>query len=85
MMKNSWDMLYLPDVMAYSLESRDGDFLAISRSLPYRWYGNTLRNNKRARALKNRSMWTSVTEPLPAPYAQATPRSMHINPQNHMN
>jgi len=73
MMKNNWDMLYLPDVIAYSLESRDGNFLEISKSLPYRWYGNTLRNNKRARALKNQPffiqylfydqlalMWTSI-------------------------
>jgi len=73
MMKNNWDMLYLPDVIAYSLESRDGDFLEISKSLPYRWYGNTLRNNKRARELKNQPlfikylfydqlalMWTSI-------------------------
>jgi len=72
-MKNNWDLLYLPDVIAYSLESRDGDFLEISRSLPYRWYGNTLRNNKRARQLKNQPlfikylfydqlalMWTSI-------------------------
>ena len=72
-MKNNWDMLYLPDVIAYSLESRDGSFLEISRSLPYRWYGNTLRNNKRARELKNQPlfikylfydqlalMWTSI-------------------------
>jgi glycosyltransferase Alg8 len=73
MMKHGWDLLYLPDVVAYSLESRDGSFLEISRTLPYRWYGNTLRNNKRARALKNQPffikylfydqlalMWTSL-------------------------
>ncbi|WP_297439949.1 glycosyltransferase [Sulfurimonas sp.] len=57
MMKQGWHMLYLPDVVAYSLESRDGDFLEISRTLPYRWYGNTLRNNKRARALKNQPLF----------------------------
>lgn len=53
LMKEGWEMLYIPDVLVYSLESRDGDFLSISLSLPYRWYGNTLRNNRRARALKN--------------------------------
>jgi glycosyltransferase Alg8 len=52
LMKNGWQMRYLPDVLVYSLESRDGDFLALSRSLPYRWYGNTLRNNARARKIK---------------------------------
>lgn len=57
MMKEGWDMLYLPDVTVYSLESRDGDFFELSRSLPYRWYGNTLRNNARARKLKNQPLF----------------------------
>ncbi|MEA3522841.1 MAG: glycosyltransferase, partial [Campylobacterota bacterium] len=73
LMKNGWEMLYLPDVLVYSLESRDESFLEVSQSLPYRWYGNTLRNNTRARALKNQPlfirylfwdqltlMWTSI-------------------------
>jgi glycosyltransferase Alg8 len=73
LMKNGWQMLYLPDVLVYSLESRDGNFLDVSQSLPYRWYGNTLRNNARARALTNQPlfirylfwdqlalMWTSI-------------------------
>lgn len=51
LLKRGWDMLYLPDVMVYSLESRDADFFELSVSLPYRWYGNTLRNNSRALAL----------------------------------
>jgi len=53
LLKEGYDMLYLPDVSIYSLESRDGNFLEISRTLPFRWYGNTLRNNERARKLKN--------------------------------
>ena len=75
LLKNRWDMLYLPDVVAYSLESRGDRFWQISLSLPYRWYGNTLRNNARALALGWRttglfpwlaildqriSMWTSL-------------------------
>lgn len=48
LLRNHWNMLYLPDVLCYSLESRDADFFQVSRSLPYRWYGNTLRNNDRA-------------------------------------
>jgi len=51
LLKNRYDMLYLPDVLCYSLESRDGNFLELSRSLPFRWNGNTLRNNSRALAL----------------------------------
>jgi len=73
LMKHGWEMLYLPDVLVYSLESRDGNFFEISKTLPYRWYGNTLRNNARARKLKNQplfikylfydqlaQMWTSL-------------------------
>lgn len=75
LLKNRWDMLYLPDVLCYSLESRDAGFLDLSLSLPYRWYGNTLRNNDRALAVGWRrvgffiwmcildqrlSMWTSL-------------------------
>jgi glycosyltransferase Alg8 len=72
-LKNGWKMLYLPDIYCYSLESRDMDFITLSTSLPYRWYGNTMRNNKRALELKNVpffirwcifdqkiSMWTSL-------------------------
>ena len=57
LMKNGWEMLYLPDVLVYSLESRDGNFFELSRTLPYRWYGNTLRNNARARKLKNQPLF----------------------------
>lgn len=71
--KNNWDMLYIPDAYIYSLESRDAPFLDVSTSLPYRWYGNTLRNNQRAVKIKKAplfikyvlrdqiySMWTSL-------------------------
>ena len=57
LMKNNYNMLYLPDVLVYPLESRDTQFLKISRFLPYRWYGNTLRNNRRARTLKNQPLF----------------------------
>lgn len=51
LLKNGYDMFYIPDAICYSLESRDGNFLDLSLSLPYRWNGNTLRNNARALAL----------------------------------
>ncbi|MFK5948694.1 MAG: glycosyltransferase [Methylococcales bacterium] len=75
LLKHGWNMLYIPDVTCYSLESRDASFKSISISLPYRWYGNTLRNNNRALKLGWRktglfiwfaildqrlSMWTSL-------------------------
>jgi glycosyltransferase Alg8 len=74
-LKAGWSMLYLPDVTCISLESRDESFLKGSMSLPYRWFGNTLRNNPRALALgphrtgwfiwlvlldQRLSMWTSL-------------------------
>ena len=51
LLKHGWEMLYVPDVLCYSLESRDAPFFELSLSLPYRWYGNTLRNNDRALAI----------------------------------
>lgn len=75
LLKNRYNMLYLPDLLCYSLESRDGNFLELSRSLPFRWNGNTLRNNSRALALSMKTtgifiwfvildqrlnMWTSL-------------------------
>ncbi len=76
LLKEGWGMRYLPDTLCYSLESRDANFLDLSKSLPYRWYGNTLRNSSRALALGPKriksffiwwaildqriSMWTSL-------------------------
>lgn len=74
-LRSGWSMLYLPDVTCISLESRNEPFLKASLSLPYRWFGNTLRNNPRAVALgpsrtgwfiwlvlldQRLSMWTSL-------------------------
>ena len=75
-LRSSWEMLYLPDVTCCSLESREAGFVQASVSLPYRWFGNTLRNNPRALSLGPRrvggvfiwlalldqrlSMWTSL-------------------------
>ncbi|HEX2547594.1 MAG TPA: glycosyltransferase, partial [Ramlibacter sp.] len=74
-LSKGWNMLYLPDVNCVSLESREHGFLRASVSLPYRWFGNTMRNNPRALALgpwrtgwftwfvlldQRLSMWTSL-------------------------
>jgi len=73
-LKKGWKMLYIPDAYCYSLESRDENFFKLSFSLPFRWYGNTMRNNERALKLKGKipffiwwcildqkiSMWTSL-------------------------
>ena len=74
-LRAGWNMLYLPDITCVSLESREAGFLRASVSLPYRWFGNTMRNNPRALALgpwrtglfiwlvlldQRISMWTSL-------------------------
>jgi mannuronan synthase len=74
-LRSGWNMLYLPDVTCVSLESREMSFLRASVSLPYRWFGNTMRNNPRALGLgpwrtgwfiwmvlldQRISMWTSL-------------------------
>jgi len=51
LLKHGWDMLYVPDALCYSLESRNVSFLKVSLDLYFRWYGNTLRTNGRALAL----------------------------------
>ena len=66
LLKHGWDMLYIPDALCVSLESRDGSFWELSRSLPYRWFGNTLRNNTRALKLGPRKtgwyIWYAILE-----------------------
>ncbi len=48
MLKEGWDMLYIPDSICYAMESRDENFIKVSLQLLFRWYGNTLRNTRRA-------------------------------------
>ncbi len=66
LLAQGWDMLYLPDVIVHSLESRRASFLEVSLQLMYRWYGNTLRNHRRALALGPRRVgwfiWYAILE-----------------------
>lgn len=80
LLKNRWNMLYIPDVIAWSAESRGGKFFKVATSLMKRWYGNMLRNNLRALKLgpsiigskfiwfaildQRISMWTSLIGPI---------------------
>ena len=51
MMQQGHNMIYIPDVTIYSMESRSLDnkeFYKVSTALMRRWYGNTLRINQRA-------------------------------------
>ncbi len=79
LLKNGWDMLYIPDVLIFSVENREGSFFKVTTSLMFRWYGNMLRNNWRAIKLGPKrigsffiwyaiidqriSMWTSLIGP----------------------
>ncbi len=78
LIKNGWEMLYLPDVVVYSLETRTDPFFKLAKSLMLRWNGNTLRTNKRALSLGPKrigvftwwavldqriSMWTTLLAP----------------------
>lgn len=56
LLKEGWEMLYVPDATAVALEVRQKRFFRTSLSLMYRWYGNMLRNNWRAIRLGPRPM-----------------------------
>lgn len=79
LLKNGWEMLYLPDVAIYALETRSDSFLSLTKSLYLRWNGNTLRTNTRALRLgpartgafiwwaildQRISMWTTLVAPI---------------------
>lgn len=56
LLKQGWEMLYIPDAPVVAMESRQKDFFRTSLSLMKRWYGNMLRNNSRAIKLGPRPM-----------------------------
>jgi len=77
--QNGWKMLYIPDALVYSLESRQMSFFKLSFYLLFRWGGNMLRANWRAIKLGSRqagfflwfslldqrvSMWTTLVGPV---------------------
>ncbi|NPA42207.1 MAG: glycosyltransferase [Aquificae bacterium] len=82
LLKEGWDMLYIPDAIVWSTEDRTGNFFKITGSLMFRWYGNMLRNNWRAIKLgpyrigswfiwwalvdQRISMWTTLVGPTGA-------------------
>ena len=81
LLKNGWEMLYVPDSYVYCLEDRSQSFFKLAPVLMLRWYGNMLRNNGRSLALgptrmplstwlvfldQRISMWTSLIGPVAA-------------------
>ena len=81
LLKNGWEMLYVPDAFVFCLEDRKGGFFKIANVMMLRWYGNMLRNNGRALRLgvgtlplftwlslldQRISMWSSLIGPTAA-------------------
>lgn len=80
LLKNGYEMAYLPDVRSESMETQPRPtFFASARTLMVRWYGNMLRTNGRALKLSPRligpftwwsildqrlSMWTTLVGPI---------------------
>ena len=57
LMRLGWDTYYVPDAAVSTVEHPpDPRFLAASRQLMFRWYGNSLRQNSRALALGPRRL-----------------------------
>ncbi len=51
LLQRGYQMLYIPDVIVYSIETISGDLLTRAYQNMRRWYGNMLRNSDRAIAI----------------------------------
>lgn len=87
LLKNGYQMIYLPDVRSWSSETQPKDtFFESAQVLTTRWFGNMLRTNGRALALTPRrigfftwwsildqrvSIWTTLSGPILAVMAAA--------------
>lgn len=85
LLKNGFEMAYLPDVRSWSMETQPGPtFYGSSKTLMVRWFGNMMRTNGRALRLNPRkigfftwwsimdqriSMWTTLVGPISVVYA----------------
>ena len=78
LLKNRYEMLYVPDALVYSIETVSGSISQRAIANMQRWFGNMLRNNGRALALgpkitgwgiwyalldQRLSIWTSLVSP----------------------
>ena len=78
LLKNRYEMLYIPDALVYSIETISGSVTTRAIANMRRWFGNMLRNNSRALALgpgitgwgiwyslvdQRLSIWTSLMLP----------------------
>jgi mannuronan synthase len=60
LLKRGYDMIYVPDVIVYSIETISGSLMKRSYNNMRRWYGNMLRNSDRALALGPGKMGTFI-------------------------
>lgn len=95
LLKNSFEMLYLPDVRSLSMETQpDPSFYRSSKILMVRWFGNMMRTNGRALRLnpfkigfftwwsildQRVSMWTTLVGPISVAIA-AFAHSVYVIP-----
>ena len=95
LLRNGYEMAYLPDVRSWSFESQPRDtFLESATTLMVRWFGNMMRTNGRALTLDPRkigyftwwsildqrvSAWTTLVGPLSVAFA-ATFHTLTIIP-----
>ncbi|WP_171814878.1 glycosyltransferase [Halothece sp. PCC 7418] len=78
LLREGYDMIYLPDVMVYTIETISGSLMSRAYQNIRRWSGNTLRNGTRALALgphrtgfltwlcvldQGINMWTTLISP----------------------
>jgi mannuronan synthase len=78
LLKNRYEMLYVPDVLVYAIETVSGSIVSRGIANMRRWFGNMLRNNSRALALgpkvtgwgiwyalvdQRLSIWTALVTP----------------------
>ncbi len=78
LLRRKYDLLYMPDVMVYTIETISGSFATRAYQNMRRWFGNMLRNGNRAIALgphrtglfiwyclldQRISIWTSLIAP----------------------
>lgn len=67
LLKNGWEMVYLPDVRSWSMETQPRPtFFDSAKTLMIRWFGNMMRTNGRALRLGPRVMgfftWWSILD-----------------------
>lgn len=83
LLQRGYDMLYIPDVIVYSIETISGSLMNRAYQNMRRWYGNMLRNSDRAIGLGPKKngwfmWWCLIDQRLSFWYSLVTPGSLLI-------